>query len=111
MFTFYSFMVGSFKIHFKIKIVGPNRFKIHSSQPPELRLFFWISLIFPLNTFTLHTNYTIHNRYHQEFVRCEICSITRAIGCTYPCELILVVAKMTHDNKTAGIAVPSSYAM
>jgi hypothetical protein len=109
MFTFYSSMVGSFKIHFKIKIVGPNPFKIHTSHPAELSLLFKILLIFPLNTLTLHINCTIHNGYHQEFVRCQICSITRAVRCTFPCRFILLVAKITHCAKTGGIADPFSY--
>jgi hypothetical protein len=64
------------------------------------------SLIFPLKVLTLRINNTIHNEYHQLFVICQICSMTRAVGCTFPCQFILLVAKMTHTAKTGGIAPP-----
>jgi hypothetical protein len=83
--------------------------KLKYKNPAELRTPSLISLQNPSKVLTLGINNTIHNRYHQEFVRCQICSITRAVRCTYPCQFILLVAKMTHCAKTGGIAVPSSY--
>jgi hypothetical protein len=67
-------------------------------------LIFEVEVHFPFKVLTLRINNTIHNEYHQVFVTCQIRSITRAVGYTFPCQFILLVAKMTHGAKTGGIA-------